>query len=178
MTNPCLRNDGAYAAMPPRRAGCYKRCTVAYHAACRGDNFAPMSPHIAYKARIAADNQDDDAPHKVFSKVFSDAQLRPFFEGVSEQALRHIQESMMEILFSGSVDGPGQDSSEKVDLREYHYDLIKFRGLSEHHHELFCKHFQAVLNELGNVLPAEAKTSAMAVMRSTRSHFRPMKPGE
>ncbi|KAL6759227.1 hypothetical protein V8C86DRAFT_2581370 [Haematococcus lacustris] len=147
---------------------------------------------MAYKARIAADNQDDDAPHKVFSKevamkkvsdllfrkVFSDAQLRPFFEGVSEQALRHIQESMMEILFSGSVDGPGQDSSEKVDLREYHYDLIKFRGLSEHHHELFCKHFQAVLNELGNVLPAEAKTSAMAVMRSTRSHFRPMKPGE
>ncbi|KAJ9519087.1 hypothetical protein QJQ45_003563 [Haematococcus lacustris] len=98
--------------MPPGRAEWYKCCTVAYHAACRGDNFAPMSPHIvglrervlqAYKARIAADNQDDDAPHKVFSKVFSDAQLRPFFEGVSEQALRHIQESMMEILFSGSV---------------------------------------------------------------------------
>ncbi len=44
--------------------------------------------------------------------------------------------------------------SEKVDLREYHYDLIKFRGLSEHHHELMCKHFQEVMDELGSVLPA------------------------
>jgi hypothetical protein len=67
---------------------------------------------------------------------------------------------------------------EKVDLREYHYDLIKFRGLSEHHHELMCKHFQEVLEELGNVLPAETKTSAMAAMRATRTHYRPMKPGE
>jgi hypothetical protein len=44
--------------------------------------------------------------------------------------------------------------SEKVDLREYHYDMIKFRGLSEHHHELMCKHFQEVMDELGSVLPA------------------------
>lgn len=36
-----------------------------------------------------------------------------------------------------------QESESKIDLREYHYDMIKFRGLSEHHHELMCKHFQA-----------------------------------
>lgn len=43
-----------------------------------------------------------------------------------------------------------------MDLREYHYDMIKFRGLSEHHHELMCKHFQEVMDELGSVLPAGA----------------------
>lgn len=68
--------------------------------------------------------------------------------------------------------------SEKVDLREYHYDMIKFRGLGEHHHELMCKHFQEVMDELGNVLPAETKTQAIAAIKALRSHFRPMKPGE
>lgn len=41
-----------------------------------------------------------------------------------------------------------------------------------------CKHFQEVMDELGNVLPAETKASAIAAMKATRSHFRPMKPGE
>lgn len=140
---------------------------------------------MAHRARLQVSGIDDDAPHKVFSKevamkkvtdllfskIFSDPQLRPFFEGISEQVLRHKQETMMEMLFGGA-------DSEKVDLREYHYDMIKFRGLSEHHHELMCKHFQEVMDELGNVLPAETKTAAIAALRATRSHYRPMKPGE
>jgi len=109
----------------------------------------------------------------LFSKIFADPQLRPFFEGITEQVLRHKQETMMEMLFGG----PEQENKAPP-LREYHYDLIKFRGLSEHHHELMCKHFQEVMDELGNVLPAETKASAIAAMRATRSHYRPMKPGE
>jgi hypothetical protein len=38
-------------------------------------------------------------------QIFSDPQLRPFFEGISEQVLRHKQETMMEILFGGAVSG-------------------------------------------------------------------------
>lgn len=55
--------------------------------------------------------------------------------------------------------------TEKIDLREYHYDLIKFRGLSEHHHELMCKHFQEVMDELAPVLPAgEAQCAAAGLL--------------
>lgn len=36
-------------------------------------------------------------------QVFADSQLRPFFEGISEQVLRHKQETMMEMLFGGAV---------------------------------------------------------------------------
>mmetsp|Transcript_23305 Transcript_23305/g.64389 ORF Transcript_23305/g.64389 Transcript_23305/m.64389 type:complete len:141 (+) Transcript_23305:129-551(+) len=140
---------------------------------------------MSHRARLQAPGGiQDDGNHRVFSKevamkkvtdllfskIFADAQLVPFFEGMCAAGLRHKQETMMEILFGGST--------EKVDLREYHYDLIKFRGLSEHHHELMCKHFQEVMDELGNVLPAETKTSAIAAMRAQRTHFRPMKPGE
>ncbi len=39
--------------------------------------------------------------------------------------------------------------SEKVDLREYHYDMIKFRGLSAHHHELLTKHFEVSMCTAG-----------------------------
>jgi len=56
--------------------------------------------------------------------------------------------------------------SEKVDLREYHYDMIKFRGLSEHHHELMCKHFQEVMDELGTVLPAGGEGVLPQLMES------------
>lgn len=69
---------------------------------------------------------------------------------------------------------PCLPQSDKVDLREYHYDMIKFKGLGEHHHELMCKHFQEVLDELGNCLPAETKTGAIAAMRAQRTHFRPV----
>ncbi len=34
------------------------------------------------------------------------------------------------------------------------------------------------MDELGNVLPAETKAAAIAALRATRTHYRPMKPGE
>lgn len=68
--------------------------------------------------------------------------------------------------------------SDKVDLREYHYDLIKFKSLGERHHDLMLKHFVDVMDELQNVLPAETRTQAIAAMKATRSHYRPMRPGE
>lgn len=42
-------------------------------------------------------------PCTPWPQIFSDPQLRPFFEGISEQVLRHKQETMMEILFGGAV---------------------------------------------------------------------------
>lgn len=36
-------------------------------------------------------------------QIFADAQLVPFFEGMCAAGLRHKQETMMEILFGGSV---------------------------------------------------------------------------
>lgn len=37
------------------------------------------------------------------SQIFADAQLVPFFEGICAAGLKHKQETMMEILFGGSV---------------------------------------------------------------------------
>jgi hypothetical protein len=39
----------------------------------------------------------------LFSRVFADPQLRVFFDGISEATLRHKQETMMEMLFGGTV---------------------------------------------------------------------------
>lgn len=46
------------------------------------------------------------------TQIFSDPQLRPFFDGISEQTLRHKQETMMEMLFGGAVSGARETAAD------------------------------------------------------------------
>ncbi len=44
--------------------------------------------------------------------------------------------------------------------------------------ELFVKHFQETLDDLGTDVPDSAKEDAMRWLRSTRNEFRPAEPAE
>ena len=61
-------------------------------------------------------------------------------------------------------------------MRKIHLRLIRDRGLSTVHWELFVNIFEGVLEEV--TLPAEQKAKAMEQIRGTLHEFRPIEPGE
>ncbi len=57
-------------------------------------------------------------------------------------------------------------------LKEVHAEALQYRGLSEKHFDIFIKHFEDTLKELGSIIPADKCKEAIANVKSTRVIFK------
>jgi hemoglobin len=83
-----------------------------------------------------------------YDKVLQDDNLRPFFEGVDMVHLRSRQAMFVSMLLGGRVYTGKNIHDAHARSRE--------QGLNEAHFDLFLKHFQAALEEVG-VKPENAE---------------------
>jgi hemoglobin len=83
-----------------------------------------------------------------YAKVLNDDNLRPFFEGVDMAHLRSRQAMFVSMLLGGRVYTGKNIHDAHAPSREH--------GLNQTHFDLFLKHFQTALEEVG-VKPENAK---------------------
>lgn len=111
-----------------------------------------------------------------YSRVLADPLLKPFFDGVDMRKLKHQQEKLMLLAFGGS-ELLAEESASSFDLRRIHRRLLAERGLTVAHWERFVEIFENSLNAMPE-MPAEASTTAMQSIRTTKVYFEPLTPGE
>mmetsp|Transcript_20285 Transcript_20285/g.51367 ORF Transcript_20285/g.51367 Transcript_20285/m.51367 type:complete len:231 (-) Transcript_20285:671-1363(-) len=112
----------------------------------------------------------------MYAKILADPFLAPFFNGINMASLKHQQEKVMSFAFGGPE--LLQEEAPDMDMRKLHWRLIEQAGLNTDHWEAFVRHFEAALDDLGDALPAETREKGVALIRSTRWMFEPVKEGE
>jgi len=75
----------------------------------------------------------------MYSHIFADEQLAPFFRNVDRDHIRRMQYQFLASAFDGPVEYTG------AELREIHAGL----GVTGHHFALFCGHFAAAMERAG-----------------------------
>mmetsp|Transcript_16834 Transcript_16834/g.50448 ORF Transcript_16834/g.50448 Transcript_16834/m.50448 type:complete len:125 (-) Transcript_16834:597-971(-) len=120
---------------------------------------------MAKHAQIDRDAIDlGEGEHKVFSKEVSgkkvvdllfhklleDAELSQYWSNVAPETLSHQQDVMMEIAF-----GAGLLPEDITYLKEVHASAMSYKGLTDRHFDMYLKHFETVLKELGSIIPSD-----------------------
>jgi hemoglobin len=102
----------------------------------------------------------DTAVDIFYRKVLADPLLKPFFESIDVQALRHKQKAFLTMAFGGPNRYTGRG------LRAAHSNAVK-HGLSDAHFDGVARNLQATLDELK--VPAELAGQVMAILASARN---------
>ncbi|KAG1671166.1 hypothetical protein FOA52_005420 [Chlamydomonas sp. UWO 241] len=102
----------------------------------------------------------------LFHKLLADKELAPYWSSTEPETISHQQDVMMEIAF-----GAGLLPEDVTYLKEVHQAAMSYRGLTERHFDLYLKHFETVLKELGTIIPQDKCKAAVANMKAAKIIF-------
>mmetsp|Transcript_2476 Transcript_2476/g.5747 ORF Transcript_2476/g.5747 Transcript_2476/m.5747 type:complete len:139 (+) Transcript_2476:155-571(+) len=137
---------------------------------------------MAKHAQIDRDAIDlGEGDHKIFSKevsgkkvvdqlyqkLYADPELSQYWTGLDPATISHMQDVMMEVAF-----GAGLLPEDVTYLKETHSAAMSYKGLTERHFDLYLKHFEEVLKELGSIIPADKCKSAITNMKAAKVVFK------
>ncbi|GBF90610.1 hypothetical protein Rsub_03182 [Raphidocelis subcapitata] len=106
-----------------------------------------------------------------YEKVMADPVLSPFFHEVDVPKLKSHQVQFMAMAFGGKE--LVLEEHPNLNLRRIHYKLIRDRGLTERHWEVFFERFKDALRELPEI-PEATKSTALRSVATTRAYFVPL----
>ncbi|WIA40241.1 hypothetical protein OEZ86_013620 [Tetradesmus obliquus] len=107
-----------------------------------------------------------------YDKVVAHEQIGHYFNGIDMMKLKRHQLRFMGLAFGGKELVNEEDPN--LNLRRIHYHLIRDKGLSLEHWEVFVGLFDETLEQLEKEIPLETRETAKRSVHATKHYFVPI----